>query len=74
MSLHKLQCRQHHQVKKIKEKQPYFMSTTGDIVITDKLEIDVAPLLAPPLHQCSVLRVFKARQSYTERREVETRM
>ena len=28
----------------------------------------------PSLHQCSVSRVFKASQSYTERREVETRM
>ena len=28
----------------------------------------------PSLHQCSVFRVFKTSQSYTERREVETRM
>ena len=44
-------------------------------VITDKLvEVDGALILSPSLYQCSVLREFKARQNYTVRREVETRM
>ena len=43
-------------------------------VITDKLEADGALISPPSLHQCSVLRVFKAGPSYSERREVETRM
>ena len=38
-------------------KEPYFTSTTRD-----------SPL---PLHQCSVLRVFEAGQSYTEGRELK---
>ena len=32
------------------------------------------PSASASLHQCSLLRVFKAFQSYTERREVRTRM
>ena len=43
-------------------------------VITDKLEVDAALVLSPPLYQRSVLRVFKAIKSYTERREFKTRM
>ena len=44
-------------------------------VITDKLvEVDGALILFPSLHQLSVLREFKARQNYTVRREVETRI
>ena len=42
--------------------------------MTDKLEVDGAFILPPSLHRCSILRVFKARQSYTERREVEAQM
>ena len=60
--------------KKVKVKQPYFTSITRDSNSTDKLEVDGALILPPSLHQCSVLRVFKASQSYTERREVETRI
>ena len=59
---------------KKKVKQPYFTSITRDSNSTDKLEVDGTLILPPSLHQCSVLRVFKASQSYTERREVETRM
>ena len=55
-------------------KQPYFTSRTRNSNSTDKLEVDGALILPPSLYQCSVLRVFKASQSYTERREVETRM
>ena len=36
---------------------------------TDKLEVDGWILLSPSLHQCSILRVFKASQSYTVRKE-----
>ena len=46
-------------------------------LIADKLEVNGAFISPPPptsLHQCTVLRVFKASQSYTERREVKTRM
>ena len=41
-------------------------------VITDKLvEVDSTFILPPSLHQCSILRVFKAHhESYTERRDV----
>ena len=44
-------------------------------VITDKIEVDGALILPPPplSIKAPFLRVFKARQSYTERREVETR-
>ena len=41
-------------------------------VITDKLDVDGAVILPPISINASFLRVFKARQSYTERREVET--
>ena len=44
------------------------------VTITEKLDVDGEFLLPPSLHYCSVLRVFKASQSYTERREVEIRM
>ena len=44
------------------------------VIITDKLEVNGALLLPHSLNKCSVLRVFKASQSYTERREVEIRM
>ena len=54
-------------------KQPYFMSRTRDSNSTDKLGVDDVFILRP-LHQCSVLRVFTASLSYTERRKVETRM
>ena len=51
------------------------MSITCVTVITDKfVEVDGALILSPSLHQCSILREFKARQNYTVRREVETRM
>ena len=45
------------------------------IQLINKLEDDGALILPPSLQQRSVLRVYKALQlSYTERREVETRM
>ena len=43
-------------------------------MITDKLEVDASLVLSPSPYQWSVLRVFKASQSYTERREFKTRM
>ena len=52
--------------KKVKVKQPYFTSITRDSNSTDKLKVDGALILLPSLHQCSVLRVFKASQNYTE--------
>ena len=54
-------------------KQPYFMSRTRDINSTDKLGVDDVFILLP-LYQYSVLRVFTASLSYTERKKVETRM
>ena len=54
-------------------KQPYFMSRTRDSNSTDKLGVDDVFILRP-LYQCSVLRVFTASLSYTERRKVETRV
>ena len=36
------------------------MSITRDSNSTDKPEVDGALKILPPLHQCSVLRVFKA--------------
>ena len=41
--------------------------------MTDKLEVEGALILTPSIHQCSVLRVFQASQSYPERIEVETK-
>ena len=55
-----------------KGKATIFYFSNKTVIITDKLEVDGALLLPPSLHQCSFLRVFKASQSYTERREAET--
>ena len=46
--------------RKKKVKQPYLKSITRNSNSTDKLDVDGALNLLPPLHQCSVLRVFKA--------------
>ena len=68
-------------VSKGKSKAPYFtLLTSKSHPLTDKPEVDVALiLLAPPhppssRHQYSVLQVFKATQSFTERKGVETRI
>ena len=52
-----------------KVKSPYFMSVAQNSHLTNKPEADggahFTPL--PPLHQCSVLRVFKAKKEVKKR-------
>ena len=45
---------------KVKVKQPYLTSITRN---SNKPDVDVALILLPHRHQCSVLRVFKAIQA-----------
>ena len=54
----------------------YFTSITRDSDLTDKLRSTLRSFCpALSLHQCSVLRVFKATYSYTKKeRSVESRM
>ena len=49
-------------------KQSYLTSITRNSNSTDKPEVDGALILLPPLHQCSVLRVFKATKLYGKER------
>ena len=54
---------------KIKGKRPYFMSVAQNKHLTNKPEADGgAHFTHPvPLHQCSVLRVFKAKKEVKKR-------
>ena len=56
----KVQCAILLHTVKVKVKQPYLTSITRNSNSTDKPEVDGALILLPSLHQCSVLRVFKA--------------
>ena len=59
---------------KIKVKRSYFTLVTQNSHVTNKPEADSALILPPSHHQCSVLQVFKATYSNTERKEVKRRI
>ena len=50
------------------------MSVARNSHMINQPEANGALVLPPPLHYCFILRVFKATESYTERKEGERRI